>query len=243
MLRQTIRVVDRLVSRAVAILCLLLFLICLYATVDAANVYLHATSTAALKYKPKLDEGGGEVLRQIAEDAVAWLSIEDTRIDYPVMQGETNETYLNTDPFGNFSLAGSIFLDCRNSPDFSDDFSLIYGHHMEYGAMFGALDAFYEPDFFRQHRAGTLATADGKTYSVRFFACCKAMANESLIFDPENGVNRELLRYLERSAAIYEPVPPESRIVALSTCQGADSIERLLLFGTLRELTLESGAR
>ena len=239
MLRKTLRFADNLVNWLAALLCLPLFLICLYAMIDAANVYLNANDTAVLRYKPKLgQQQTEEVLQQIAEDAVAWLSIPDTRIDYPLMQGETNSTYINTDPFGNFSLSGSIFLDCRNSADFTDGYSLVYGHHMEHGAMFGALDAFYEPDYFQAHRTGTLQCAVGQDYEILFFACCKAPANEKLIFDPPASEREALLAYLADHAAIWYPedLPPDSPILALSTCQPAETIERLILFGALRPL-------
>ena len=247
MLRKTILTVDWLVSRTVAFLCLPLFLICLYATVDAANVYMNANDTSVLKFKPTLEQATAETLHRIAEDAVAWFTIDDTSIDYPLMQGSTNETYLNRDPFGNFSLSGSIFLDSRNSAELTDPYSLVYGHHMDHGAMFGSLDAFYERVYFLRHRTGTLVSAAGQSYELWFFACAKALASEPLVFDPTSSAdgNARLLRFLEQNAAVYEPegVSVTDRIIAFSTCQGADSIERLILFGVLRELPVRAGAR
>lgn len=239
MLRKTIRFADALVNRVILVLCLLLFLICLYATVDAANVYMNANNTSVLKYKPKLNESSVEVLQEIATDAVAWLSIEDTSIDYPLMQGENNYTYLNLDPFGNFSLSGSIFLDCRNSRDFTDPYSLVYGHHMDHGAMFGALDEFYDQSYFERHPTGLLQAASGVNYRITFFACCKAPANEPLIFDPPISDNASLLGYLWEHAAFLSPEQPEpeAKILGLSTCQSAETIERLILFGVLTEIT------
>lgn len=76
------------------------------------------------------------------------MTIDDTNIDYPVMQGEDNNEYLNKDPFGNYALSGSIFLDRRNNPEFKDYYSLIYGHHMEHGMMFGAIDEYLNEDYF-----------------------------------------------------------------------------------------------
>jgi len=237
MLRKAIRGADGLVNWIVAFLCLISFLICLYATVDAVNVYLNANDTSVLKYKPALAQSGAAELGEISEDVAAWLSIEGTAIDYPVMQGDTNEIYLNTDPYGNFSLSGSIFLDYRNSGDFSDPYSLVYGHHMEFGAMFGSLDAFYQQDYFSKHRTGTLMTVEGRSYEIRFFACCKALANEALIFDPISADRESLLTYLEQNAAIFDgqSVSPDRRILALSTCQSAETMERLILFGCLWE--------
>lgn len=82
--------------------------ICLYAMIDAMNVYLNANDTSVLKFKPKLGESQ-EPLGEVVKDAVAWLTVDGTSIDHPVMQGKTNDTYINKDPYGNFSLSGSIF--------------------------------------------------------------------------------------------------------------------------------------
>ena len=233
MLRKTIRFVDSAVNRIVAILCLLLFLICLYAMIDALNIYMNANDKSVLKFKPEI--GHGEILQEISEDAIAWLTVYGTSIDYPVMQGSNNDEYLNKDPFGKFSLSGSIFLDSRNSADFSDPYSMLYGHHMEHGAMFGALDYFIEQSYFDQHRTGTLTTVSGQDYNLRFFAACKAYATEKTVFDPPDTTNEQLLQFIQKNAAIYEPqgVNADSRILALSTCQSAENVERMIVFGIM----------
>ncbi len=233
MLRKTIRFVDSAVNRIVAILCLLLFLICLYAMIDALNIYMNANDKSVLKFKPEI--GHGEILQEISEDAIAWLTVDGTSIDYPVMQGSNNDEYLNKDPFGKFSLSGSIFLDSRNSADFSDPYSMLYGHHMEHGAMFGALDYFIEQSYFDQHRTGTLTTVSGQDYNLRFFAACKAYATEKTVFDPPDTTNEQLLQFIQKNAVIYEPqgVNADSRILALSTCQSAENVERMIVFGIM----------
>ena len=81
---------------------------------------------------------------------VGWIVVDDTNIDYPVMQGYDNSQYLNLDPYGEYSLSGSIFLDSRNSSDFTDPYSIIYGHHMEYGKMFGAIDDYLDDQYERE---------------------------------------------------------------------------------------------
>lgn len=235
-MRKTIRFIDGLVNRIVALLCLLLFLICLYATIDAVNVYLNANDTGILKYKPQLSENA-EQLKEISDDVVAWLSLDDTGIDYPVMQGKTNVVYLNKNPYGEFSLSGSIFLDSRNSSDFSDPYSLVYGHHMEYGAMFGALDEYCKQDFFEQHSKGTLITASGKSYSIDVFASLKADAKEKLIFDPTETAASKTLEYIKNHALIYKEIKKsDAHIIALSTCQSAENTERMIVFGTLEPI-------
>lgn len=128
--------------------------------IDAYMVYTGANDSSILKFKPAA--GNTEALRELSDDAVAWLTVDNTRIDYPVMQGKTNEEYLNKDPYGEFSLSGSIFLDSRNDKSFGDEYSLIYGHHMEYEAMFGALDGYAGKAFFDAHKTGTLTVENAQ---------------------------------------------------------------------------------
>ena len=232
MLKKTIRLLDSAYNRIVAVFCLLLFLVCLYAMLDALNVYLNANDTSVLKYKPELGHGA-EVLQELSDDAVAWLTVDNTTIDYPVMQGKTNSEYLNKDPYGDYSLSGSVFLDSRCDGKFADGYSLLYGHHMDYGAMFGALDKFIEPSYFSAHRTGTLTTVGGVEYHITFFAAVKAPADESTIFDPPETTNEKLLDYLKKHAVIFEEPQDRTHFIALSTCQSAENIERMLVFGVL----------
>ena len=233
MLRKSIIISHKTINAVVAIVAALLFLICLYAMIDAYNVYAGANDSGILKYKP--ESGNTEKLRELSDDAVAWLTVDDTRIDYPVMQGKTNDDYLNKDPYGEFSLSGSIFLDSRNEKMFSDPYSLVYGHHMEYGAMFGSLDGYADREYFDAHKTGTLTVIKGAEYKITFFAACKAQATEKVIFDPTESNNQALLAYLKKHAIIYDPrgVSAGSKLIALSTCQSAESYERMIVFGTL----------
>jgi sortase B len=128
-----------------------------------------------LQYKPEADGDEDAAnptlseLQQINKDVCAWLTVDDTSIDYPVVQGSTNYDYLNWDVYGSFSLSGSIFLDYRNARDFSDFYSLIYGHHMEGNVMFGELPSFLETDFFQSHTTGKLFTPE-HTFAITWFA-------------------------------------------------------------------------
>jgi hypothetical protein len=99
--------------------------------------------------------------------------------------------------------------------------------------MFGALDEFIKPDYFSTHGTGTLITVGGEEYKINFFAALKAPADEDVIFDPSNTANDKLLDYIKTNAAIYEEPTGQDHIIALSTCQSAENIERMLVFGIL----------
>ena len=159
-------------------------------------------------------------LRKINPDVRGWITMEGTAIDFPVVRGENNLHYISRDVFGEFSLAGSIFLDSRDDPAFSQSYALLYGHHMADGNMFGDLDRYKEEAFFRDHEGGQLILPD-KAYGLRVLGCLVVGASDGNIFDPE-AVRRHperLLPYVrENSLWFREPVEGTGQYLALSTC-------------------------
>jgi len=87
-------------------------------------------------------------LLEINRDVVGWIKIPDTSIDYPVLQADDNEYYLDKDIYRNKNKAGSIFMDYRVKLDGSDKHIIIYGHHMRDGTMFKDLMKYKDRDFF-----------------------------------------------------------------------------------------------
>lgn len=219
---------NNLYERLLIFVLIIVLLIVSYCMYDAWYLYEHTLDDSILKYKPneysvKTDDS------PITEDMAAWITIDNTNIDYPVMQGSDNVKYLNTDPFGEYSLSGSIFLDSRNAPDFTDSYSLIYGHHMEYGKMFGALDDFLNRDYLKSHTVGTLIIGKNaeKTYSIEVFASMETNAAEEIAFTP--GESAEISQYIKDIAKIYE-AERSNRIIGLSTCAEGDTISRIIVF-------------
>jgi|LSQX01.3.fsa_nt_gb sortase B len=90
-------------------------------------------------------------LLEINPEIVGWISISGTNIDYPVVQTDNNEYYLSYDFRGNKARQGTIFMDYRNSPDCSDKNTIIYGHNMRDGSMFGVLARFKDKNFFQEN--------------------------------------------------------------------------------------------
>ena len=92
--RKIIRFIDNMVDRAVFLVCLVLFLLGSYGLYDSYMVYKQATDNSILKYKPGY-ETDDAINKEIEKNMVAWLTVDDTSIDYPVMQGKDNNEYLN----------------------------------------------------------------------------------------------------------------------------------------------------
>lgn len=90
-------------------------------------------------------------LKQRNEDVIAWIQIPDTNIDYPVLRGENNDEYLRHDIDHNYLVAGCIFVDSNNQNPFVDYNTIIYGHSMNNGSMFGDLDKFLDSTYVDNH--------------------------------------------------------------------------------------------
>lgn len=90
-------------------------------------------------------------LKEINEDIVGWIVIEDTQINYPIVQGSNNSYYLNHSYDKKWSGYGSIFMDYSSSNDFSNYNTFIYGHHTQNGSMFGELYKYMDESFYQSH--------------------------------------------------------------------------------------------
>lgn len=190
-----------------------------------------------LQYKPSEDlseDEGFQALLSINPDVVAWLTLYDTNIDYPVLHGADNMEYVNKDVYGNFSLSGAIYLASECAGDFSDPYSLIYGHNMDNGAMFGGIDEFADAAYFSAHRTGLIQTVGG-SYDLRAFACVKTDAYESLVYSTSGKTYADLADYIRVNAITYDQAGAAANgsLVALSTCADIDTNGRLVLFGKL----------
>lgn len=122
-------------------------------------------------------------LREINPDVCGWLTVQGTKIDYPIVQGSDNLYYMSRDFYGNSSLAGSIFLDARNSRDFSDSYSLVFGHHMDNHLMFGDLDLFKDERFFEINSTATILAED-RVLNLQVLAVMEQPDSTKEIFDP-----------------------------------------------------------
>ena len=185
-----------------------------------------------------------EALQDLNPDVCAWISLPDTRIDYPVLQGKVNGDYLSRDAFGDYHLAGSIFLDTRNSRQFADPFLLLYGHNVDGGAMFADLLKYRGEDFFAQCGDGLLILPD-KTWRLHPFACLQTTEREPLIFDPEFAAENRalLLDYAGENAeqadnaALSALRSDGGKILAMTTCtNGSDEDARTVVLARMEEL-------
>ena len=232
---------NKILSFIAMVLVLIMLLYGGYSLWNTIMIYRGAfSSNDLLKYQPTGDGPNsitlGELMK-LNKDVVGWIKIFDTHISYPVVHGKDNQEYLNKDVFGEFSFSGSIFLDYRNACDFTDSYSIIYGHHMEYGAMFGDVVEFKNDDYFQEHKTGALFLLDD-TYKITLFACVETQEFNNKIYNPtvQGKDNLDtLLKYIKDEAVQYRDIPlnHDDKIIGISTCAEAGTNERVVLFGRL----------
>lgn len=244
MSRWILKAANSLVN-LIVILCLLTAgIYAAYALWDNSRIYTAANDVQAdmIKLKPDIDDGASfEELLAVNSDVCAWVTLDNTQIDHPVLQGSTNLTYVNRDVYGDFALAGSIFLDSRNRRDFSDAYSLLYGHHMENSGMFGDLDLYKEQTFFDANKTGMLLLPD-RAYKLEIFACLLVDAGEKKIFDPERWrtdidgllsyVKNNHLHLREETTDRLEQMDTP-KILALSTCSSEFTDARTIILAVM----------
>ena len=226
---KVIKCVDSVIDKIVSIILIFALLIGIYLIYDNIYIFNNATGKKVQGYKPNTVEQAEEVLKELSDECVAWLTINDTKIDYPIMQGSDNLVYLNKDPYGDYNLAGSIFLDASNSADFSDSYSLLYGHHLANRYMFGELDSWTDRLFFENHLDGELVTSNGISYHFKIFAVANVSAYTKSIFNPVGNYPMQEIK----QNAIYWNEPVDGRLLILSTCKSTTSPERLIVCGML----------
>ncbi len=248
--RVILKIANTVLSAVIVLALLLAGAYALYALRDNSQIYASADKVQEelLKLKPELQEASSDSgasfkeLLSLNADICAWVTVDNTTIDYPVVQGGSNLSYINKDVYGNFALAGSIFLDSRNDPDFGDLYSLLYGHDMVDYKMFGALELFKDKTFFAENRSGTLILP-GRAYDLEIFALLLAAASDNYIFEPQHWQTDDidkLLTYVKENAVFLHMETAEAlikshrpQLLALSTCSSEYTNARTILLAAM----------
>ena len=252
-----LRMGSGLVSACAALLAFVLIIYSGYVLFDSMAIGITAFSSNSdlLKYKPgvAVDAALAEApsLEKVNKDYRAWITVEDTPIDYPVVQGRDDLYYASHDVYGKVSLTGAIYQAAACRPDFSDSYNLLYGHHMDNGAMFGSLDKYRDKNWFKSHQTAVLTTKNGTVYDVTFFATVVTDAYEKQIYTMGNRA-KQVIGFLtgDRShdAGVgtdvlvwdAEVAKDADKVLALSTCADTNTNGRLVIFGRMVERGTDS---
>lgn len=162
-----------------------------------------------------------DALRETNEDVLGWICIPNSTISYPLIRAVDNQEYLRRAWDGTPSQVGCIFLESKNRSNFSDFNTIIYGHYMNDGTMFGSLHNYKEQEYWDTHPCIYIVTDDGvRRYQV--FSAYEAGITEDtyrLYFENDERKQSSLNFYVESSIREGELSPEtDDRILTLSTC-------------------------
>ena len=182
-----------------------------------------------------------DVLLEQNPDTVAWIRFEEpSMINYPVVKSSDNSDYLTKTFVANDNKLGAIFMDYRNTSDFSDRNTFIYGHHLNVGGeMFSELLEYEDESFCQEHPNFYIYTPDGRvrTYTIFSAGIVKDTAeNYNITYDSDEAFTKYL--DLCRESSNYQvdvDLNAQSKIVSLSTCTNVRDDERFLVQGVLTE--------
>ncbi len=179
-------------------------------------------------------------LKAINEDVIGWIRFDDTEavpVDYPILHGETDDTYLHTNLYGESYSAGSIFLEAANAPDFSDYYNVIYGHNMKNGSMFGSLKKYKrEEDFYESNPCFTIYT-ETAAYRYQIFSYEEVKDDSDIYtvgYAPDE-IYQSFIDTMVSGSMKDTGITPDctDRIVTLSTCTSTGDNYRFVLHAVL----------
>lgn len=182
------------------------------------------------------------VLKQINPDAVAWLYGPDTAINYPVMRADDYNWYLDHLPDGTGNANGSLFLDCNCPEDFSGSLSMIYGHHMKSGKMFGSLKGYKNQEYYASHPRLYLYTAQSD-YQIDLLYGCVIDADEWRQKAFMDEINHEALLLYASSKSTFKSnmeYTKDDKLIVLATCSYEFDDARYLVIGVLRQIGVKT---
>ncbi|MCI7796014.1 MAG: class B sortase [Lachnospiraceae bacterium] len=165
-------------------------------------------------------------LSGINPDIVGWLEIPALEISYPVVQAGDNSMYLKKTFYGNKNDAGCIFMDFRNDPGVTDRNTILYGHNMKNGTMFGKLKKYRDEETAKNGRVFFYSTPES-VFQCEILSCRTVSASEEE-YPVEFRDSLEFMEYTGRarqeSGCSFETaISEKDRLITLSTCSGEDA--------------------
>lgn len=158
-------------------------------------------------------------LEEINTDIFAWIKIEGTNINYPILQGKTDEYYLERNIYKKYNGNGSIFVDSSTQRDFSDDNTVIYGHNIKNGRMFADLNKIYKGELGKEIEVEIINKETQNSYKV--FSACKMILDRATIKKnfKEEEKEKYIKKFVEKSAQPFEAdIDTSKGILTLVTC-------------------------
>ncbi len=172
-----------------------------------------------------------EELKNINKDTIAWIRVKDTNINYPIVQTDNNEYYLQKDINQNYSTCGWIFMNYKNNSNFSDRNTVLYGHNIKSGLMFSDLQKIYKNELGTEVVIEIYTETEKLEYKVYSSYLTEPEEYSIKVLLDEDSEKEYLQEILNRSSIMYNIVPDKSdKLITLSTCDNSGK-NRILVHG------------
>ena len=186
-----------------------------------------------------LPEINFKALQAVNPDVIGWIYSPNTTINYPVVQGDDNAYYLKHLADGTENRNGCPFLDVQNRPDFTDDNSIIYGHHMQNGTMFAGISWYEDQSYYDEHPMMYLMTP-AAAYRIEFFSGYITTMDSSAYMQNFGSI-REHTDWMKEVSSRSDfranlEISAYNRVITLSTCAYRFENARYVLHGKLTKL-------
>ncbi len=171
-------------------------------------------------------------LQKVNEDIVGWIYVEALpEVSYPIVKGEDNTYYLKRTAEKKKNKAASIFMDYRNNVDFTDAMTVLYGHNMKDGTMFGDLKEYQSGDAYKTSPYIWILTPD-KTYRYEIFSVRDVDEQDSLYaLDLQPGEMQKVYMEDAKKKSDIETTMSftgEEKLLTLSTCTKKDTVRLIV---------------
>lgn len=170
---------------------------------------------------------------------IGWLKIDDTNIDYPVMQTANNEYYLDHNFNQEYDKNGSIFMDAACDVVHRNTNLIIYGHHMKSGKMFGNLNSYSSKEYCEKHSTIRFDTIYEKgLYQVMYVFRSRIYNEDEIVFKYykffDAASEKEFQSNMQEMAALslYDTGVTASfgdELLTLSTCDSSETDGRFVV--------------
>lgn len=180
-----------------------------------------------------------DALAKVNPDVKAWIYIKGTGINYPVVQTEDNNYYLHHTFEKRDSYIGAIFLDAFCEPEFLSENSIVYGHNLKNGEMFGMLKRYYDTEYnkkadYKKHKKIWIITPKEKIEYQIFAAREIDSENDSDVYTISFASGEEYGNYLENAweKSLYQTdtkTDVTKRMLTLSTCTSSSENGRFIV--------------
>ena len=165
-------------------------------------------------------------LKAINGDFVAWIKINDTAINYPVVHTDNNNYYLHHTFYGKDNFSGAIFMNAENTDIDLDQNVILYGHNMKNGSMFAGIRKYVEKDFWESHKYIQLYTRTGLHIYKIYSGYTTGATSDSYKYSFASDESFQEFLNQTKELSDYDTETElnlESKILTLSTCTGDTS--------------------